>query len=34
VSTTDLAWIILAASIAAFLSGFALAAWRHWKKRR
>jgi hypothetical protein len=34
VSTADLAWVILAASIAAFGSGFALAAWRDWKKRR
>jgi hypothetical protein len=34
VTTTDLAWTVLAASIAAFVSGFALAAWRHWKRRR
>jgi hypothetical protein len=34
VSSTDLAWTVLAAGIAAFLSGFALAAWRDWKRRR
>jgi hypothetical protein len=33
-TTADLPWTVLTASIAAFLYGFALAAWRDWKRRR
>jgi hypothetical protein len=33
-TTADLPWTVLAACIAAFLSGFALAAWRDWRRRR
>ena len=30
-STTDLIWAVLAGATAAFVYGFALAAWRDWK---